>query len=56
VPVPDGRRQPKILPGFSFTHQITRAVFDRVRDVADYTVPDGLWVPPRAPRVTGVRR
>jgi hypothetical protein len=56
VPVPDGRRRPKILPGFSFTHQITRTVFDQVRDVTDYTVPDDLWVPPRAPRVAAVRR
>lgn len=56
VPVPDGRRQPKILPGFSFTHQITRAMFERVRDVTDYTVPDELWVPPRPPLPTGVGR
>ncbi len=56
VPVPDGRWQPKILPGFSFTHQITRAMFERVRDVTDYTAPDELWVPPRPPLPTGARR
>jgi uncharacterized LabA/DUF88 family protein len=43
VPVPDGQKQPKTLPRFSFTHQITRQVFQRVRDDTDYTVADNVW-------------
>jgi hypothetical protein len=31
VPVPDGQKQPKILPRFSYTHQITRQVFAPAR-------------------------
>lgn len=50
VPVPDGQRQPKILPRFSFTHQITRQVFQRIRDDTDYTVDDSKWVAPQVPK------
>jgi len=50
VPVPDGQKQPKILPRFSFTHQITRQVFQRVRDDIDYTVANGAWTAPEVPR------
>jgi len=50
VPVPDGQKQPKILPRFSFTHQITRQVFRRVRDDIDYTVANGAWTAPEVPR------
>jgi len=49
VPVPKGRRFPKTLTGFHFTHQITSEVFDRIRDDTDYTVPDARWVPPTLP-------
>jgi hypothetical protein len=50
VPVPDGLAKPKTLSGFDYTHQITRAVFERVRDDTDYTVADELWVPPLLPQ------
>jgi hypothetical protein len=50
VPVPDGQRQPKILPRFSYSHQITRQVFERIRDNTDYTVDDSVWVAPQVPR------
>jgi hypothetical protein len=50
VPVPDGQKQPKILPRFSYTHQITRQVFERVRDDTDYTVADGQWTAPIVPK------
>lgn len=50
VPVPDGQKQPKILPRFSFTHQITRHVFERIRDDTDYTVKDSAWAAPQVPR------
>lgn len=50
VPVPEGQKQPKTLPMFSYTHQITKAVFDLVRDDTDYTVPEGSWTPPKPPR------
>jgi uncharacterized LabA/DUF88 family protein len=47
VPVPGGRRQPKILPSFAYTHQITHAVFERIRDDTDYTVDDSTWTAAR---------
>ena len=50
VPVPDGQKQPKILPRFSYTHQITRQVFERIRDDTDYTVTDAQWTPPTVPK------
>ncbi len=53
VPVPDSQRQPKILPRFSFTHQVNRIVFQRIRDDTDYTVADQLWTPPQLPSVLG---
>jgi len=49
VPVPESQKQPKTLPGFAYTHQITRTVFERVRDNADYTVPDDRWAQPEIP-------
>jgi hypothetical protein len=49
VPVPDGLRYPKTLTGFHYTHQITSAVFSRIRDDTDYTTLDALWVPPTLP-------
>ena len=48
VPVVDGS-QPKILPGFAYTHQITPAVFELIRDDTDYTVDDSMWTPPELP-------
>ncbi|HEY2577393.1 MAG TPA: NYN domain-containing protein [Streptosporangiaceae bacterium] len=50
VPVPDSQRQPKILPGFSYTHQINRQVFQGIQDNIDYTAPDSVWTPPQVPR------
>jgi hypothetical protein len=38
------------LAGFNYTHQITKQVFDIVRDDTDYTVGDALWTPPKHPR------
>jgi hypothetical protein len=49
VPVPDGQKQPKILPRFSYTHQITRRVFQRIRDDTDYTVDGSAWAAPQVP-------
>ena len=37
VPVADGRRHPKQLAGFNYTHQITRVMFERCRDNTDYS-------------------
>jgi uncharacterized LabA/DUF88 family protein len=53
VPVPGGRRAPKVLPGFDFTHQITPQVFGKIRDDTDYTVPENQWTPPSPPRSLG---
>ncbi len=50
VPVPDSQKAPKILPRFAFTHQITRQVFERVRDDTNYTVLPDEWVSPDFPR------
>ena len=48
--VPVGpRRAPKTLAGFAYTHQITREVFERIRDDTDYTVPDEQWHPALPP-------
>lgn len=49
VPVPDNQRQPKILPKFSFTHQINRQLFERIRDDTNYTVPPAQWTAPQLP-------
>jgi hypothetical protein len=43
VPVRDGGGSFTTLPKFSYTHQITRKVFERVRDNTDYTVSDAVW-------------
>jgi hypothetical protein len=43
VPIPDGQKQPKILPRFSYTHQLTLHVFERIRDDTDYTLTDAEW-------------
>jgi hypothetical protein len=50
VLVPDGQKQPKILPKFSYTHQVTRQVFERIRDDTDYTVTDSEWTAPTVPK------
>lgn len=50
VPVPDGQKHPKILPGFSYTHQVTQQVFERIRDDTDYTVTDSEWTAPTVPK------
>ena len=47
VPVPEGQKWPKVLPRFSYTHQITRPMFERARDNTDYTVSETLWSPPK---------
>lgn len=49
VPVEGGRRYPKTIYGFHYTHQITPDVFGLIRDDTDYTVPDHLWTPPELP-------
>ncbi len=49
VPVPEGQKWPKVLPRFSYTHQITRSMFEKVRDDTSYTVPEHLWTPPTLP-------
>lgn len=49
VPVPTGLSKPKTLAGFDFTHQVTRDVFDLVRDDTNYTLDEDLWVPPVLP-------
>lgn len=51
VPVPDHLMHPKTLPRFAYTHQVTRAVFQRIHDPIDYTVDDGSWQPPVLPMV-----
>jgi uncharacterized LabA/DUF88 family protein len=50
VPVQAGLRYPKRLEGFHFTHQITPEIFERVKDVTDYTVDADVWVPPQLPQ------
>jgi uncharacterized LabA/DUF88 family protein len=49
VPVPDGLKNPKTLPRFAYTHQITSAVFEAIRDDTDYAVADQEWVEPTLP-------
>lgn len=49
VPVEGGRRYPKTMEGFAYTHQITPEVFALVRDDTDYTLPEHLWQPPKLP-------
>ena len=49
VPVPVGQRYPKILQGFDYTHQITEALFNSIRDDTDYTVPPDQWTKPVVP-------
>lgn len=49
VAVPEGLPNPKRLEGFHFTHQITPAVFARLRDDTDYTLSDDRWTPPVLP-------
>jgi uncharacterized LabA/DUF88 family protein len=48
VPVPD-RKNPKTLPRFSYTHQITSTVFETIRDDTNYSVPDANWSEPTPP-------
>ncbi len=47
--VPTSSRQ-KRLAEFNYTHQITREVFERIRDDTNYRVHPNDWVPPRHPR------
>jgi uncharacterized LabA/DUF88 family protein len=56
VPVADDLPSPKMLSGFAMTHQITRAVFDLIRDDTDYTVPADRWVAPVLPVDLAARR
>lgn len=49
VPVPEGQKHPKVLPAFSYTHQITKDVFNLIRDDTDYTASDATWVAPQIP-------
>lgn len=49
VPVSPGQRNAKVLSGFHFTHQITREIFDVVRDDTYYAAPDDSWKPPELP-------
>lgn len=49
VPVSSGRRKPKVLSQFHYTHQITRELFERVRDDTFYAAPDDEWRPPDIP-------
>jgi len=50
VPVSVNNRAPKVLKGFDFTHQITQAVFERIRDDTDYTADSESWQKPSPPR------
>ncbi len=50
VPVPDGLSFPKTIRSFSHTHQITREVFELIRDDTDYAVDDLAWSPPTVPK------
>lgn len=50
VPVPEDMRRPKTLPHFDFTHQITRDVFELVRDAGYYASDDPDWQAPDPPR------
>jgi hypothetical protein len=49
IPVPDNLKNPKTLPRFAYTHQITSAVFEAIRDDTDYAVADEEWVEPVLP-------
>lgn len=49
VPVPDGLKNPKTLPRFAYTHQITSAVFQSTHDNTHYNVPDSMWSEPELP-------
>jgi uncharacterized LabA/DUF88 family protein len=48
VPVRDGGGSFTTLPKFSYTHQINRRVFERVRDNTDYTVSNAMWAARRS--------
>jgi ketosteroid isomerase-like protein len=56
VPVEPGRTDPKLLSGFARTHQITKDVFELVRDDTEYTVPADLWAAPTLPLDLAERR
>ena len=47
--VPVDQRRAKILEGFAYTHQITREVFEMIRDDHDYAAADEFWEPPEIP-------
>lgn len=49
VPVSETQKQPKTIPGFAYTHQITRQLFERIRDDTRYSVSDEEWSPPTLP-------
>jgi uncharacterized LabA/DUF88 family protein len=50
VPVSGSQRQPKTLARFNYTHQITPAVFELVKDETNYTASDSVWKAPRLPK------
>ena len=47
--VPVDQRRAKLLDGFAYTHQITREVFEMIRDDHDYAAADEFWEPPEIP-------
>ena len=47
--VPVDQRRAKILEGFAYTHQITREVFEMIRDDHDYAAADEFWEVPEIP-------
>jgi len=49
VPVAGSQKQPKILPGFAYTHQITQQVFELVKDPTHYASDSPTWRPPVIP-------
>ena len=55
VPVGEREKNVKTLPGFAYTHQISRTMFELARDDTDYRVPDDQWVPPLIPTTVPAR-
>ena len=47
--VPVDQRRAKILEGFAYTHQITREVFEMIRDDHEYSAAEEFWAPPEIP-------
>lgn len=48
--VPNTKKVPKLLPNFAYTHQITRDIFEMIRDDTAYNADDSEWTPPTVPR------